>query len=340
MIDPDVLAPRIPRLGTITTGYGVEATSQAGNAYSRPTRADAFVFHTNDPEVANAVQMALGGDLSTDSPTWGYDVVTDARRLEVDLLPAGIRQNLEQWRAAQVARRCDGVTTSTLDGKRVSQPCVCEAEMAQGRERACDPHTTMPLLVDLDLERFGVWEVKSTAWGTARNVAGVRDALTMAGVTSGRVPAIVTMVDRDVRDAQNRVHTVAEIEVAIASSIHSLAAISSGAPALVGTPGSAGELGPGSERDELLARLKALRDEARDLGLREQLGRDWGERHGDVAPSEVSDDALSDWVDHVEDLVADHRDAGEGGSGSPESAVTPPGDSSPPPMPPPPPDEA
>jgi hypothetical protein len=236
MIDPEILAPRIPRLGTITTGYGVEATSQRGKSYSRPTRADAFVFHTNDPEVANAVQVALGGDLSTDSPTWEYDVVTEARRLEVDLLPAGIGQNLEQWRAAQVARRCDGVTMSTLDGQRTSQPCLCAVEMAQGRERACDPHTRMPLLVELDLDRFGVWEVKSTAWGTARNVAGVRAALTMAGVTSGRVPAIVTMVDREVRDAQNQVHTVAEIEVAIASSISSLASLASGTPALVGTP--------------------------------------------------------------------------------------------------------
>ena len=333
MIDDEILAPRIPRLGTITTGYGVEATSKAGNAYSRPTRADAFVFHTNDPEVANAVQMALGGDLSTDSPTWGYDVVTDARRLEVDLLPAGIRQALEQWRSAQVARRCDGVTMSTLDGKRVSQSCVCAAEIERGQERACDPHTTMPLLVDLDLERFGVWEVKSTAWGTARNVKGVRDALMMAGVHSGRVPAIVTMVDRDVRDAQNKVHTVAEIEIGIASSMQSLASLSSGAPALVGTPDRAGEIGPGTARDENLARLKSLRDEARDLGLRERLGQDWGDLHGDAVPSEVSDEALSDWVDHVEDLVADHRDPGEGGSGSRESVADSWGDGSTPPPP-------
>ena len=205
MIDDEILAGRLPRLGSITTGRGVETTSKAGHQYAQPTRSETLVLHTDDGEIANAVQMRLGGDIRTESPNWQYDVVTDTRDVELMVLPAGWRQALEKWKAAQVERRCDGVQTSVLDGRPVQSPCLCEQEMARGQERACTPHTILPALLELDVERFGVWEIRSTGWGSASNLKGAMRALAMVGITSGSVPARLSMVDRITRDHDDRV---------------------------------------------------------------------------------------------------------------------------------------
>jgi len=313
-IDPNVLRPRVPRLGTITTGYGVEATSRAGNAYSRPTKSDTLVFHTNDEEAARAVAAALGGRISEDSTTWGFDVITDARSVKVEVLPAGFRQSLESWRAGQCARRCDGVTMSLLDGKPTSQPCLCEEEMARGMERECDPHTSLPVLVELAVPRLGVWEVKSTAWGTASNLSGSLDTLRMMGVTAARVPAILSMVDRTVRDANDDVWEVTELHLMLAARLDELSALTGATqPAAVGQAPQAAQAALPSVtesnsdvREGLVKRLAHLRAEALELTIRDQLAADWQQMFPDrERPSDLSVEELAEWVRLVDATVAD-----------------------------------
>lgn len=319
MIDNDVLRPRIPRLGTVTSGRGVEATSRAGKAYSKPTRADTLVFHTDDPEVANAVQMKLGGDILSESMTWAYDVVSDQRSVELLAIPAGFRQALELWRAAECLRRCDGVVMSTLNGRPSDRACLCAEEMAAGKERSCRPHSVMPVLIELDVERFGVWEVRSNAWGTAASLKGVVAALSMVGAAHAAVPCRLTMVDRDVRDHAGQVHKVAEFQLAIANSQSSLEQLASRSVEALGTP-SLAELGSGeeSERLHLLERWANLQVDAHRLGLRDYLAGQWRELFpGRREVEALSVEDLREWVALVTSAIgeAERQLSGEGEAG-------------------------
>ena len=309
MIDDDVVRARIPRLGTITTGRGVEAASRKGNTYARPTKASTLVFHTDDREVAEAVHARLGGEIVEDSPTWSVDVVTAVREVELVILPHGFRQALELWRAAECLRRCDGRTMQTENGRPVSAPCICDREMEQGRDRACKPVTILPALVELDVERFGVWEVRSNSWGTAASIKGTISALQMVGAALGSVPAVLSMVDRTVRDSENRVREVVELQCAIAKSHRSLTELASQAQHAIGTP-ALGELPAGDEgtRLELMQQWSDLQARAHRLGLRETLANDWREMFGSEPRRDFADlsvDELRAWVELVRGTVDD-----------------------------------
>ena len=311
MIDDGVLAGRIPRLGTITVGRGTEATSKRGGTYARPTRAKTLVMHTNDPEIANAVQVRFGGDIATDSPTWDYDVVTDTREMPVTVLPAGFRQSLELWRAAECVRRCDGVRMTTRDGRPTDEPCVCDVEMAAGAERACKPSTILPVLVTLDVERFGVWEIRSNAWGTAAAIKGSMQALQMVGSGASSVPAIVTMVDRTVRDAKGDVHEVPEIHITIAQTHAALSRPSTAALPV------APEV---DDRAMLLSEWSRLQQAAHAAGITDALKAAWRARGwAGVQVEDLSVDDLTDWVADVDGAVADAEAAADA-VGSPEPA--------------------
>lgn len=304
MIDDSVLSGRIPRLGTITTGHGVEATSQRGGTYARPTRAKTLVVHTNDGAAANAVQVAFGGDVRTDSPTWEYDVVTDVRELPVTVLVNGFRQSLELWRSAECVRRCDGVRMQTRDGRPVDEPCLCASEMERGADRACRPSTILPVLLDLDVDRFGVWEVRSNAWGTAAALKGSVRALAMAGSSSASVPAILSMVDRTVRDGAGKLHDVAELHLTIAQSHAALAAgVDAGVDAGA-LPAPAPE--PDGRRSDLLVEWSSLQQAAHAAGLRDALRDAWRSRGRSARTvEELGVDELMDWIADAREVIGD-----------------------------------
>lgn len=285
MIHDSVLGGRIPRVGTITTGRGVESSSKAGKQYSRPSRSDTLVFHCDDEQVANAVRDKFGGQVVTSSMTWAYDVVTDVTCADVQMLPAGFRQSLELWSAASCLRRCDGVTMSTFNGQPTDKPCMCDAA---GQERDCKPHTTLPVLVDLDVERFGVWEVKSTGWQTAANLKGTIQALALTGRTVTTVPGVIEMRPRVVKDAKGETHNINELLAQIAVSNESMATLPAGVPVEIG----AGQPAAVSEWEELLEFAQAA-------GVVDSLRAKYADMFGDVRINELSEADLGVWLDFV-----------------------------------------
>ena len=289
-IADDVLRGREPKLGTITVGRGVAATSRKGGTYSRPRRESTLVFHTDDPQVATAVQTALGGSVYTDSPTWGFDVVTDADEVDVDLLPGGFRQALELWRAAECARRCDGVTMRTLDGKPTDRPCLCEQEMDSGADRSCTPSTVLPVLVRLDVERWGVWQVRSNAWGTADHLKGTIRMLSALGITGGRVPAVLRVATRKVRDTSGQVHEVPELTAVVAASADTVEAIAAGPAALTSGDDARARAVLMGDWQTVLARAQRIG------GLVERLRDDFRQAYAGRTPDELSVPELRDWL--------------------------------------------
>lgn len=310
MIDDDVLRGRHPRLGTITTGYGVEATSQRGSTYAQPKKADTLVFHTDDRQVAEAVCSKLGGRITDESPNWSFDVVTDSRSAEVMLLPRGFRQALEHWRAAECVRRCDGRVMETLQGRPTRQPCMCEGEIASGQERLCSPSTTLPVIVELDVERFGVWEVKSNAWGTAGALKGTIGALRLVGSDAALVPAVLAMVDRKMRDQSGKVWDVVDLHATIALSHQQLADRSQQVAVEQGIP--AGQLPSGDDglRIELMQQWSDLQARAHRAGLRSSLQDDWRTMFGESGRrdfAELTVEELAAWVGLVRGTVEDRE---------------------------------
>lgn len=318
MINDDVLQGRMPRLGSITLGRGTEAESQKGVTYSKPTRADTLVFHTNDPEVATAAQTALGGDVLQESPHWTYDVVTDARQADVRLLPAGFRQALELWRAAECLRRCDGVRMSHEDGRPTDKPCACADEMSRGHDRACGPSTILPCFVDLPVERFGVWEVRSSSWGTAAALKGTMRVIAMAGGRVDEVPAVLQMVDRQVRDADGRLRDVVELHATVAVSHRGLSALAAGdePPAL------------DSGRQALMDRWAELRGRAVALGVRDALASEWAASFSASSFEELTVDQLATWVGVAQRVVL-RAEAAHGAESPSEAEAPPPGGEAP-----------
>lgn len=305
MINDDVMPGRIPRLGTVTTGRGTEATSKRGATYSQPTRSRTLVFHTNDGEVADSVQRRLGGSVHTDSPTWGYDVETDSRTVDVQVYPAGFRQALELWRAGECLRRCDGVTMSRPAG----QACACAAEIEQGQDRACAPSTILPVLVDLPVDRLGLWEVRSSSWGTAANMKGTIRVLAMLGVATEAVPCRLEMVDRTVRDPQGEARDVVEFALTITQSHANLAALTSGDPGRDEIPASVDRQAAAEEWEQLRPRIT-------ELGLRDVLAERWRTVHGSGTTfADLSDEAFREWVNEVADLVSEQEEP----AGDPEA---------------------
>jgi hypothetical protein len=324
MIDDSVLAGRIPRLGTISTGRGVEATARSGSTYGRPTREKTLVFHTNDVEIAEAVRSTFGGTIETDSPTWEFDVVTGVREAPITALAGGFRQSLEAWRAAECLRRCDGVTMSTADGRPSSEPCRCDVEMARGQDRLCSPSTILPALVDLPVERFGVWEIRSTGWGTAAAIKGAMSALAMVGAASSQVPAVLSMVDRTTRDASGEVRDVVELHLTLALGPDALTAIATGErPALPAPP-----VTDDDRRQALMETWSDLHARASRLGLRDHLADDYRDRYGGVGFDELTVGQLGEWVELVADTVAEHEqilrsEAAEAAGDGPRSSLPP-----------------
>lgn len=304
MITDSLLRGSIPRLGTITVGRGVEATASNGRTYSQPRKTDGLVFHTNDLEVADAVAATLGGTVHDDSPSWERDVELAADQwVECLVLPFGFRQNLELWRAAECARRCDGDVTSTVDGSPLVAPCVCAREMANGGQRECKPHSVLPVLVDLGVARFGVWEVRSTAWGSARKLKGAVQALVMVGASTGQVPAVLGTEATQVRDQSRKVWDVVDLELRIAADHHHLAelAAASARPELEAGPdvGAGGPDvppldqpheptadGPADDPEEraraaMMEDWKALAARGDAAGVKQQLHEAW-QAHSDA----------------------------------------------------------
>lgn len=311
-IGDDTLGPNIVRLGTITCGRTTERERDDGSTYRAPAKAETLVFHTDDLALATALVDAYGGTVYEDSPNWRYDVVTDTTEVEVEILASGFRQWLEAWATASCLRRCDGTTMVTRDGNATSEPCLCAAELAAGADRTCKPHTTLPVLIDLPVDRFGVWECRSTSWGAARSIKGTISTLDLIGATGRLSRGILRAEEAITRDPQNRVRRHYELSLAIAESRAALeAGMASGARSLPSAGEDRPELPAGTDpvRAALVDAWSSLvvRAKATDGGY-EQLRADWDGYRGDAEnPADLDVDRFREWIDLARATVEDYE---------------------------------
>lgn len=322
-IGDDTLGPNIVRLGTITCGRTIEF-ERDGDTKRRPEKESTLTFHTDDLTIATALVDAYGGQTYEDSPNWQYDVVTEATEIEVEILASGFRQWLVQYATAKCLRRCDGTRMVTRDGKGVDEPCACAPEIEAGAERACKPSTVLPVLIDLPVDRFGVWECRSTSWGAARSIKGTVSTLDLIGATGRLSRGILRAEEAITRDPQNRVRRHYELSLSIAES---RAALEAGMAAGARSLPSAGEErpalphGPDPVKGALLDSWRTLIERARVVGAYDQIRTDWEQYRGEEErPEDLDRDRLRTWLDVVRATVEEFErpddDAGAPAAGT------------------------
>lgn len=298
MIDDAIMPARLTTIGTITVG----TTNERGH----PQRSSTFVFHTDDDKAAKAVQGTYGGTVVTEQGNWQYDVVTDVTEFNAGAIPAGFRQWMEQWATAKCLRRCTGTRMVTRDGKPTDEPCLCAAEGKSPGE-VCSPSTAIPLVVDLPrLPRLSLWDLKSTAFGSARNLKDAYTTMQVMVADPGvTIPVVVRAVGTKVRDRDGKVWDTTEMSLTVAAGTQTLAQI--------GTADEPQALDSGDDperraRAALIDEFGRLIDRAKHAGVYDQVRADWDAFRDDADdpdPAALDSERLGRWVDLVRSTVED-----------------------------------
>ncbi|MDX1745965.1 MAG: hypothetical protein R3324_08515, partial [Halobacteriales archaeon] len=227
------------------------------------------------------------------------------RTIEVQALPLMFRQWFELWATAKCLRRCDGETMVTVDGRapETETACVCASELASGAdERSCSPTTVLPCLVDIGLPRLAMWEVRATSFGTAGNLKGTMQLL--GDEPPQRVPMLLSLNDRKVRDAADKVWDVTEIVATpLAAPGQQIEA-----PALDRPAPAALMDGNDNARVALLDEFDRMVDRMKAAGVYDLIREDWEHFrwNDETTPADIGDVArLRDWIEIVRATVAD-----------------------------------
>lgn len=155
-------------VGTLRSGRQLQ-----GRPVSLPT----WRFTTGDPEVAEYLARAFGGEVASwDTKTEEVlEVITDAEVLEV--LVDRITSEMVLWGRNGKIRSCDGVTQK--DDAR--SPCACPQSMADRKDAAqqgtgCEPSVGVFFRL-ADYPELGQFKFFSGAWSFARDIGKPEAAL-------------------------------------------------------------------------------------------------------------------------------------------------------------------
>ena len=104
-----------------------------------------------------------------------FEVITEAKSIEVMVVPNGLSTGYELWNGGGCARRCDGYTVEVavkgMDEPQES-PCICNAKGI----RECDPKTRLNVVIP-NIDFFGVWRLESKGWNAAEELPGMYDMI-------------------------------------------------------------------------------------------------------------------------------------------------------------------
>lgn len=187
------IAPRYPRLGSISVGYQ-DFKKKGGGVVTFPRRTDTLCFHSTDESRLEVIREAYGGALalspSSTPDNEKFTLISEARSIPIHLPPTDdieriAPQYMERWSASGLQCRCDGISCIAhrlppKGDEKVGElsheivACICEAEGLDAKDR-CSPIVRLAvILADLwqDIRGVGVWSVRSGGWGTNSNLAG------------------------------------------------------------------------------------------------------------------------------------------------------------------------
>lgn len=131
-----------------------------------PDKLDRFRFTSDDPELIHAVAREFGGQPAQYTPQrsnkTSWEVISEARTIEVLVPPQVIEPWNEAWRPGLCVRRCDGeweikeAETKGLD----RQPCPCNLGKVAAAD-LCKPTIRVKLMLPNVPPGIGVWRLES-----------------------------------------------------------------------------------------------------------------------------------------------------------------------------------
>lgn len=160
---------RIPEAGRIRLGI------KTGKGM---TSLDTFRFTSPDATVINALAGLYGGTAkpwrdAKASPPDQFEVITQAKEIDVYLPANALSVWYELWSGGGVQRRCDGELCQiprTIPGgwEMGEAPCVCVAKGLM----ECRPYTRMNVILP-SIPFNGVWRLETKGWNAAKELPGM-----------------------------------------------------------------------------------------------------------------------------------------------------------------------
>lgn len=174
-VDPDA-APRGSQSDDVVGRF-----RSGAQLNGRPMALEAWRMTTGDPEVAEAIAEALGGEVG-EWDTQGEEVLevyTDAKELEVIFDDAGsIRSSMVLWGRNALLRSCDGVTQGHPNE---GEDCACPSKVKDRKEAAqkgtgCEPSVQLYFRL-ADHPTLGKFKFFSGSWALLGEIGKSEDAL-------------------------------------------------------------------------------------------------------------------------------------------------------------------
>lgn len=191
---------RLTEVGRIRLG------ERKGN---RPSRLDHFRLTSQRRDVLDAAAAVYGGQVkpwaSDQGAQWQLTIEADA--LDVLVAPGqSFTQWFELWKGGGCARRCNGITVESLDGRDVrdrEQECLCPADTTERVEaakkgEACKPTTRLSVWLPL-LLGIGVWRAETHGFYAASELPAKVSLLQSLAAQGYRPSAILRIATRSVK---------------------------------------------------------------------------------------------------------------------------------------------
>lgn len=163
-----------------------------------------------------------------------FEVITQAKSVEVMVVPNGLSTGYELWNGGGCARRCDGYTVEVavkgLDEPQES-PCICNAKGI----RECDPKTRLNVVIP-NIDFFGVWRLESKGWNAAEELPGMYDMISNFAEKGSLVRAHLNLEQRTKKSNGKTKHFAVPTLSLAASPDQLLSSTGSGSKLLLNAP--------------------------------------------------------------------------------------------------------
>ena len=199
MIPLNQLDKRAPEAGRIRLGV------KSGRAMKS---IDTFRFTSPHKDAIERLAELYGGVAKPWSDAKAnkdqYEVITDAKKIEVIVQPQGLSVWYEMWTGGGCARRCDGeeVQTPSKDPNEMYDisPCICNKKGVS----ECRPYTRLNVVLPA-LAFAGMWRLETKGWNAAHELPGMFDMLTALRETGAPVRGFLHLEQRtSVRGGQTK----------------------------------------------------------------------------------------------------------------------------------------
>ena len=216
---------------------------------NRPTRLDHFRLTSQRRDVLEAAAIVYGGRVqpwaSDQGPQWQLTIEADV--LDVLVAPGeSFTQWFELWKGGGCARRCNGMTVESRDGRDVRDEevgCLCPSDVAERVElaqkgEACKPTTRLSVWLPR-LTGIGVWRAETHGFYAASELPAKVSLLQSLAAQGYRPSAILRIATRSVKRPNQPTKTFPVLDLDVPD-ITIAAMLSDG----VSLPGEVAVIGP------------------------------------------------------------------------------------------------